>query len=148
MQTFVNMNKRQKGRKPNCAGALITANIVECKAAFCRAVMRVFIKLIKTDDDLDYILSSLLVTHGYPENSYQIIRDSALTSKTMYHKMKRRVVRQKLANPKLVLLFKKVRYRYTKKEMETLFKDERLYLIFKHLAEKIKRYGHTSCENR
>lgn len=63
----------------------------------------------------------LLVQHGYPKDSFKIIQQSAMGSKTMFHDAIREQMVYEYAEESLSTIFQNIRYKYSKSCMEKFF---------------------------
>ncbi len=110
-----------RGRNPKGYQQLITKAFKEGDTKYCRAVMRKCIKIIRKHADVEKDLTDLLVSNGYNFITYQIIKHSALSSKTMFHVQKKEAIIYEDADTGLMDLFERIRYKYNKKSMESFF---------------------------
>ncbi len=78
--------------------------------------MRKLVKLIKKDANIALELIALLGA-----KAYNIIQQSAMSSKTLFHEARRYAADYRDADPRITEIFAKIRYNYSKKWMEMFF---------------------------
>jgi len=140
---------RGRGRKPANCKQLITACLKEGCVMMRRGIFRRFNKYFKADKVL-----RKLIEDGHKDYVHlREVLEWALKTETVYENKHQKGIRNKRQQKQRLLnassnLLNSVAYKYSKKAMESFFRDDRLRSLFLRYAPQIKEEGYKECMNR